>query len=183
MTECLTRFQALDDAEGYALLTATFGNVALAQGEHARAAALIEQGLAVSRQAGDAQVMAMGLFLAADVARARGDYERAIARLKESLGHYRAFRAPWGICLVLSIAAAVSAERGQPERAARLFGAEQALRNAIGYVMNVRWRPVHERDLASARAALGDETFAAAWAEGEAMTREQAVEYMLSIPD
>jgi hypothetical protein len=102
--------------------------------------------------------------------------------LKESLGHYRALRAPWGICIVLSIMAGVSVDRGECERAARLFGAEHALRNAVGYVMGIRWRPVHERDLASARAALGDETFAATWATGEAMTREQAAEYALSIP-
>jgi hypothetical protein len=127
--------------------------------------------------------MAMALFLAGDVARAQKEYERAIAMLKKSLRHVRAFRSPWGICLVLSTTAAVSAECGQSERAARLFGAEQALCDAIGYVMNVRWRPVHERDLASARAAQGDEAFAAAWAEGEAMTREQAVEHVLSIPD
>ena len=32
----------------------------------------------------------------------------------------------------------------------------------------------------AARAALGEEAFARAWAEGQAMTLEQAVEYALS---
>jgi predicted ATPase/DNA-binding SARP family transcriptional activator len=183
MADCLTRFQALDDVEGCALAHWHLANVAAERGEYARAAALSEQSLSLGRQAGNEWVVAMALFLAGDVARALEQHERAIAMLKESLAHFRAFRSPWGICLVLSLAAAISVERGQPERGARLFGAEQALRDAIGYVMNVRWRPVHERDLASARVALGDEAFTAAWAKGEAMTREQAVEYALSIPD
>jgi predicted ATPase/DNA-binding SARP family transcriptional activator len=182
MEESLTRFRALDEVEGCALAHWHLGDVAVARGEHTRAAALIEQSLALGRRAGDLWVMAMALVLAADVARALGEYARAIAMLKESLGHYRALRAPWGICIVLSIMAGVSVDRGECERAARLFGAEHALRNAVGYVMGIRWRPVHERDLASARAALGDETFAATWATGEAMTREQAAEYALSIP-
>ena len=33
--------------------------------------------------------------------------------------------------------------------------------------------------MAAARAALGEEAFAAAWEEGEAMTMEEAIEYAL----
>jgi predicted ATPase/DNA-binding SARP family transcriptional activator len=182
MLESQTRFRTLDEAEGCALSCWHLGHVAAARGEYAEAAARYEESLAIARQAENAWVMASALLSAADVARARGESERAIAMLKESLGHYRAFRAPWGICLVLSTMAAVLVERGQSERAACLFGAEQALRNTIGYVVGARWRPVQERDLASARATLGGETFQAAWAEGETMTREQAVEYALSTP-
>jgi predicted ATPase/DNA-binding SARP family transcriptional activator len=183
MVDCLTRFRALADAEGCAYAGWHLGHLAAARGEYVEAAARYEESLSIARGAENAWVMASALFSAAEVARARGEHERAIAMLKESLGHYRAFRAPWGICMVLSTTAAVLVERGQSERAARLFGAEHSLRNTIGYVVGDRWRPVHERDLASARVTLGDETFAAAWAEGAAMTREQAVEYALSTPD
>jgi hypothetical protein len=75
--------------------------------------------------------------------------------------------------------AVAAAERGQFERAARLFGADQALRDATGSTMNVRWREVRERGLASARSALGEGPFAVIWAEGHAMTREQAIAYAL----
>jgi hypothetical protein len=37
----------------------------------------------------------------------------------------------------------------------------------------------YERTVAETRAALGDAAFAAAWAEGRAMSLEQAVEYGL----
>ena len=36
------------------------------------------------------------------------------------------------------------------------------------------------RSVASARAALGEATFVAAWAEGQAMTLDQAIEYALT---
>jgi predicted ATPase/DNA-binding SARP family transcriptional activator len=183
MAECLTLFQALDEAEGCAYAGWHLGHLAAARGEHAEAAARYAESLAIARRAENAWVMASALLSAADVARTRGEYERAIAMLKESLEHYRAFRAPCGICMVFSTMAAVLVERGQSERAARLFGAEHALRNTIGYVVGDRWRPRHERNLVSARAALGDEAFAAAWARGQAMTREQAVAYALSTPD
>ena len=39
---------------------------------------------------------------------------------------------------------------------------------------------VIERDSAAVRAALGEEAFAVVWAEGRAMTLDQAVAYALS---
>jgi hypothetical protein len=41
------------------------------------------------------------------------------------------------------------------------------------------FRIVYERDESEARTVLGDEVFAAAWAEGREMTPEQAVAYAL----
>jgi DNA-binding CsgD family transcriptional regulator len=61
---------------------------------------------------------------------------------------------------------------------ARLAGAAQSLRDEMGYVL--RW-PHEERfrtaDLAAAAVALGDEGFAAAFAEGVALDADAAVAY------
>jgi hypothetical protein len=43
-------------------------------------------------------------------------------------------------------------------------------------------RASHERTLSDARAALGDEDFAAVWAAGEALRPEQAVALALESP-
>jgi hypothetical protein len=40
-------------------------------------------------------------------------------------------------------------------------------------------RPEYERDLAAAKVVLGEEAFAAAWAEGVAMSLQQAIDYAL----
>jgi hypothetical protein len=64
-------------------------------------------------------------------------------------------------------------------RAARLFGATESFYSLLRFLMSPLERRIHERDLAAARAALGEEAFSALRAEGQAMTIEQAVEYAL----
>jgi hypothetical protein len=64
---------------------------------------------------------------------------------------------------------------GRSERAARLYGAGVASRKGT-FVLNV-WddRVARDRQIATVRVALGEEAFAAAWAEGHATTLEQAI--------
>ena len=54
------------------------------------------------------------------------------------------------------------------------------MRARIGHIMTESRRNDYEEALASARLALSDDTFAAAWEKGHAMTTEQAVDYALS---
>jgi hypothetical protein len=75
--------------------------------------------------------------------------------------------------------AKIACTQGKPERAARLFGAAEALREAIGNPLSVREREDHDRDVDAVREGLVQETFAAAWAEGRAMTLDQAIAYAL----
>ena len=70
---------------------------------------------------------------------------------------------------------------GDLARAARLFGAEAAARGGAqveGPLSAVAQR--YADDVAAARAGLGETAFQAAWAEGAAMTLEEAVAYALS---
>jgi DNA-binding NarL/FixJ family response regulator len=64
---------------------------------------------------------------------------------------------------------------GQPARAAGLFGAAEALREALHAPLAPIARADYERDVAAARAQVDGPTWKAAWAEGRAMTMEQAV--------
>ena len=61
-------------------------------------------------------------------------------------------------------------------------GAAEAEREATGRREVQVIRAINERDTAETRAALGEAAFAAAWAEGRAMTLEQAVAYALDEP-
>ena len=75
--------------------------------------------------------------------------------------------------------AVLAAAQNQMERAARLLGAAENLYASIHFEMSAKERAEHDQAIASARAALGDEAFAAAWAEGRMMTMEQAIAFAL----
>jgi hypothetical protein len=71
--------------------------------------------------------------------------------------------------------AGVDRGRRQPERAARLFGAAEALHEAIGKPLPPFLRADYDRDVAAVHAQLDDATFDAAWAAGQALSLEQAI--------
>ena len=68
-----------------------------------------------------------------------------------------------------------AAAYGQLRQAAHLFAAADALFQSTGYVLRVPERPGHEKYLSLVRNGLDEASFAAAWAEGQALTLEQAV--------
>jgi predicted ATPase len=66
--------------------------------------------------------------------------------------------------------------RAEWERGTELLGAASALRESIGTpLVDASDKAFHERAVAAARTALGEEGFAAAWATGEAMTPQEIV--------
>jgi hypothetical protein len=69
----------------------------------------------------------------------------------------------------------VACAQGQPERATRLCAAVAAMRTAIGAPLPPPERATYDATVATARAALGEDTFAAAWAAGQALPLEQAI--------
>jgi hypothetical protein len=60
--------------------------------------------------------------------------------------------------------------------AARLFGAAEALRERSGNAIEIgARRALYEQHVALARASLGAEALAAAWAAGRALTPDEAI--------
>ena len=75
--------------------------------------------------------------------------------------------------------AVLAGREQQAERAIRLLGAGEAFCETLGARPPVAVAEEYERTVAEGRAALGETAFAAAWAEGRAMSLEQAVAYAL----
>ena len=111
-----------------------------------------------------------------DVARAQGDHERATALYRDSLRHQMK-EARWGNAESLRRLAAMAEVQRRPDIAARLFGAAEAIREAIGAPLPPVSRADYERDVAAVRAQLDEAMFTSLWAEGRAMTIEQAIAY------
>jgi class 3 adenylate cyclase len=110
-----------------------------------------------------------------NVARDQGDYGAARALHEESLTICREIGDRQGIVKNLEGLAALAVTQAQPECAARLFGTAESIREAFHFPLPTADGAEHERFVAAVRAALGEEAFATAWAEGRAMTTEEAV--------
>ena len=80
------------------------------------------------------------------------------------------------------VAVGMGREQGQLEQVhlgTKLLGAAEALLEAIGAVLEADVRMVYEQGVASTRAQLSEEEFERVWAEGRAMSMEQAIECAL----
>ncbi len=71
--------------------------------------------------------------------------------------------------------ARVAVAQRRMEWAARLCGAAAALREDMGWPLPPAKRAKHDRTVAAARRALGEEAFAAAWVRGHALSLEEAI--------
>jgi predicted ATPase/transcriptional regulator with XRE-family HTH domain len=111
------------------------------------------------------------------VAHSQGDNERAAELFAESLAMLVKAEDREAIVACLAGLAAVAAGQGQYERAGRLFGATDSLIASFGVHMDVADRLAYEQNLARAQARSDPTSWQAAWAEGQAMTVEQAVTY------
>ena len=69
--------------------------------------------------------------------------------------------------------------QGEPGWAARLWGTAEVLREAIGTPRPPVYHADYEQAVATARRELGEEVFAAAWAEGRATRLVQVIDEVL----
>ena len=154
------------------------GLLAYYEGEMESAATHLEKAIALARASLYRPDLARSLVALGRVMHARGETARAAALFREGLGLFRKIGHRLGIATALEgMAGSVSSENA--ERAARLFGAAEAIRAAIGAPLPPVDRPAHERDAAAIRAHLAETAFAAAWAEGQAMPLAQVVSVAL----
>jgi DNA-binding NarL/FixJ family response regulator len=73
--------------------------------------------------------------------------------------------------------------QGLAQRAARLWGAAEAMREALGVPLQPEDRELLDPYLATARSSLGEVAWQTTLAEGRAMKPERAIEYSLSVED
>ncbi len=150
------------------------GDARRRRGELELAAACLDEALALARQTGDRWSGDQTRNMAARVAYDQGDMGRAAELWLESLTNFSEARDFWNIAWCLAGLGATSAMQGQAERAVRLFGASEALQEAIGGAITSRPNWPHAA-VARARRDLGEAGFAAAWAAGRALPPEAAI--------
>jgi predicted ATPase/class 3 adenylate cyclase/DNA-binding CsgD family transcriptional regulator len=77
----------------------------------------------------------------------------------------------------LECLAGLAGDAGDLREAARLFGAAHGIRQRIGEVRLKVWNAGYDASVAGVRSAMNDNDFDAAWAEGAALSTEEAIAY------
>jgi tetratricopeptide (TPR) repeat protein len=164
------------------------GRLALARGEYAQAAVLLEQSLALAQEAEDRIMAAFALRALGMVACRQGAFDRADALHREALGLYQERNDRWGIVECLEGLAATACGQGAQSqheveatqhstRTVRLLGAAAALRAILVRPISPVDREDVGRVTSAARGVLGEALFVAAWDAGQTMPLERAIAY------
>jgi predicted ATPase/DNA-binding SARP family transcriptional activator/DNA-binding CsgD family transcriptional regulator len=178
--EALRLARKAGDMQGMAVSLNNLGYASLLDGDWEQATEQLEESLALARELGDmlgTAITATNLGLAALI---QGNHLQATVLLRESLALLQEIEDENNIADCLETIAGIAGAQGSAQRAARLWGAAQALREDIGLQLLPRERDLHEPYVATARSRLDEAAWKKAWAEGRAMTLEEAVEYALS---
>jgi hypothetical protein len=189
LEESLALRRELGDTAGVTYTLFNLAETACRQGDYQRARGLSVEGLALCRAVGNKAFSAQMLGQLGEVARSEGDYQRAEMLYGEGLTELQEFlKSPDHEVMVVNMGivgpadllegmAQAAGAQGQPERGARLFGAAAGLRQArvLCFRSDYRRQAEYEPTIADLRTALGEEAFAAAWAEGRALPLEQAI--------
>jgi non-specific serine/threonine protein kinase len=179
--DSFARWRRLGDPRGILTVVIALGEEARRRGDYTVAAARGDEAVARAREAGGPADLGMAVMNRGWVALRQGETRRAAMLLAEALSLWHGMTAPGGVGLALAGIAGVATARGRADFAARLLGAADALMRPSGFDPGMADRRDIEREQAAARAALGEETYAACWAAGQALDPEDVVAEALEL--
>jgi predicted ATPase len=179
----LDKAQSLSDEVREDWLTAfvlnNLGEVARVQGDYTNARRYYEESEAMLRALGDKGDLARLVNSLGYMAQHAGDLETAKEKFRESLALFRRLGNKRGIAEALAGTADLRQAEGHPEQAALLLSYAESLMTAS----HSAWWPADRVEIERSRAVieekLGPSRFAEAWARGEAMGFDQAMELAL----
>jgi predicted ATPase/class 3 adenylate cyclase/DNA-binding CsgD family transcriptional regulator len=119
----------------------------------------------------------MALTVRAQVAIAAGQPDQAESDAHDALACGAEIKAHLIIPDVLECLAFLASDAGSYREAGRLFGAAHAARLRMGAVRFKVWDAGYEASVAALRDTLGENDFESAWAEGAALSTEDAIAY------
>ncbi|HKI39240.1 MAG TPA: LuxR C-terminal-related transcriptional regulator, partial [Mycobacterium sp.] len=119
----------------------------------------------------------LALTTRARVAIAQGEPEQAERDAHDALACAADVRAYLHIPDILECLAMLAGDAHSHREAARFFGAAEAIRLHMGAVRFKVWDAGYEASVAVLRDAMGEKDFDTAWAEGAALSIEEAIAY------
>jgi predicted ATPase/DNA-binding XRE family transcriptional regulator/predicted negative regulator of RcsB-dependent stress response len=176
----IPRYRANQDKKYLANTIGRLGDIALSQGNYAQARRYYEESLVILRALARTVMYRSALDNLGRIARLEKQYEQARALHKESLALRKISANKRRLADSLEALGVLALAQGQMVRAARLLSASQQLFTSIGAKMWFFLCAEFNSAVADVRAQLDEDAFNAAWAEGQKMTLEQAIEYALA---
>jgi hypothetical protein len=189
--ECLAVRRGLGLTPQLSVVLVHLGTAQWLKGDLAAARASHKQAAALARTHGNDYILRAARHRLAQVAIDQGALREATDLLREVAGMARRMGDAGALGPVVELCGAVEAQRvgaplgahrGDARRALRLAGAGRAARLAVGFTGTPRENAWVEGLLAPARRTLDETAQATAWAEGQAMTLEQALTDALGEP-
>ena len=174
--EALTIFQELGHREACMITSSNLAGLALWQGELDRAEPLYEQALAQARDLSARLTIAFCLRGLGRIRILRGDWPAAERLLRESAALNQATDHQTWLALSLAGLARIAVARGQTTQGARMLGAIAAYFQAHSINLDADDQAEWDQQRTAVRAALTHETFNAAFAAGQTLTLEQALQ-------
>jgi hypothetical protein len=153
----------------------------LDRGRYDQAAAMLTRAYDIARDLGDRTEMAYALADTARVEVERGNLEAAAAALAWSLPRSVAAGVRIIVPLLLEAAGSLAAARGEDDLAVRLWSAATTERASSGFVNMPADERLLEGHAAVVRERLDPTRFAAAWAEGMALSQAEATDLALEL--
>jgi predicted ATPase/class 3 adenylate cyclase len=150
--------------------------LALSEGEPRGASSLAQESLSVYREMGDPWYSAWLLHLLGRIEMQQDEMSAARRYYQQSLALNRQVGEKWMTPFNLEGLASVVATQGALRWAAQLWGAAEALRDAIDVPRLPVDRVGYEQAVGAARAQLGEEAFTSAWQEGWMTKLEQVID-------
>ena len=177
--EATTIFEEMGDRSGAAWSVNQQGDIAREQGQADLARKLYERALSSFREAGDRWGSARSLSDLGYIYCEQGEYKHAHSAYQEALEIFAKLGYRRGIARVLEGYACLAAARNDPKRALRLAAAAAHLRRVISAPLPEAEQAKLEKKLLSAWKLLTEAESKATWAEGAAMSPEDAIQHSL----
>ena len=155
------------------------GSVALAQGNYIEAQACLQESEGLFHGLGDRHMALGRKSELAHIERHFGHYAQATAIYHQNVLAWQELGYLAALAHDIECLAFIACAQSQFQRAARLFGAAEILRESLNSLMTATERIEYDQNISALRAQMDESAFATTWAEGRAMTMEQAVAYAL----
>ena len=176
--ESLAIARELNDKRAISLRLNSLGEIARHQDDYESARKYYEEALTIAREESiKISIPLITLNLAATEC-LLGNNQKTLSHALDSLKVSEEIEDKISIGIALSILAVLANAVGDVKKAARLFGAAQAIHNAVGFKIEKSDRKFIDPCLTEARTAIGDEAFDAAHAEGRQLSIEEAIAFV-----